>query len=59
MASWKESKGIGILAGAAAVIALIILIGVSARKNTVKISPETRARMEEVTMKMRQMGEVK
>lgn len=59
MASWKESKWIGILAGAAAAIALIILIGVSARKNTVKISPETRARMDESTRKMREMGEVK
>lgn len=57
MASWKENKVVGIVAGAVAVIALIILIGVTMRRNSTKISPETKIRMEEVTKKMQQIGE--
>ena len=57
MASWNDNKVVGSVAGAVAVIALIILIGVTMRRNSTKISPETKIRMEEVTKKMQQIGE--
>lgn len=55
MASWKENKVVGIVAGIVFLICVIILVTTTLqRRRPVKMSPEVKAQMEKVIRGMQQ-----